>query len=312
MKIFITGIAGFIGYHTAHAYIESGHEVVGIDNFNDYYDPSLKYARSNLLEDAGVTVRYEDLREPAGYFDLLAGSDLVIHLGASAGVRHSFDNAEGYIQNNIIATQRLIDTCEKLKIDNVVYASTSCVMAGNPLPWNEDEKLGYQKNPYGYTKACNEAQFMASRIKSTVGLRFFTVYGPWGRPDMALFDFTKNIVAENPIQLFNYGDMKRDFTYIDDIVNGIQTVAEHMKEDMNEIYNIGYGDQVELVDFVDAIEENVGKEAIRELVPPHPADTLETWSDTSKLQALGWKPTTPIHEGVAKFIEWYKKYYGVN
>jgi UDP-glucuronate 4-epimerase len=187
-------------------------------------------------------------------------------------------------------------------------------MADNPLPWNEDEKIGVAKNPYGYSKATNEAQMISSKIDSTIGLRFFTVYGPWGRPDMALFDFTKNIVAGNPIQLFNYGDMVRDFTYVEDIVQGIVIIINRLldNQDINEIYNIGFGDQIQLVDFVEHIEKNLDRTAIRELVEMHPADTQATWSDTTKLQALGYKPTTNIAEGVAKFIEWYKEYYNVN
>jgi UDP-glucuronate 4-epimerase len=187
-------------------------------------------------------------------------------------------------------------------------------MAGNPLPWKEDEKLGYQLNPYGYSKATNEAQFMAPNgLDVAIGLRFFTVYGPWGRPDMALFSFTKNIVEGKPIQLFNYGDMVRDFTYVDDIVQGCCIVIQKAlgEEQYKDVYNIGYGQQVQLVDFVNHIEENLGIKAIRELVPKHPADTHETWSDTTKLQALGYKPTTSIEVGVKNFVEWYKEYYNV-
>jgi UDP-glucuronate 4-epimerase len=186
-------------------------------------------------------------------------------------------------------------------------------MAGNPLPWNENEKLGYQLNPYGYTKATNESQFMASDFASAIGLRFFTVYGPWGRPDMALFTFTNKIVNEEPITLFNHGDMIRDFTYVGDIVQGIGIILNHaMKNNVKDIYNIGYGKQVQLMDFVDHIETNLGRKAIRNYVPKHPADTHETWSNTEKLQALGYKPTTPIETGITAFIDWYKSYYGVN
>ena len=207
--------------------------------------------------------------------------DIVMHLAAYAGVRHSLVEPEKYITNNIVGTHNLIEACKKADIKKIVYASTSCVMAGNPLPWNESEKLGYQLNPYGYTKATNESQFMASDFTSAIGLRFFTVYGPWGRPDMALFDFTNNIVKGNSIKLFNHGDMIRDFTYVDDIVQGIEIILNHaMKWDIKEIYNIGYGEQVQLMDFVDHIEKNLGREAIKEYVPKHPADTQATWSNT--------------------------------
>jgi UDP-glucuronate 4-epimerase len=242
--------------------------------------------------------------------------DIVMHLAAYAGVRHSLEEPQTYIDNNVTGTQNLIEACNAAGVDQVVYASTSCTMAGNELPWKEDEKCGYQLNPYGFTKFTNESQFMSSSITKTVGLRFFTVYGPWGRPDMALFDFTKNIVAGEPIKLFNHGDMIRDFTYVDDIVQGIKIVLEDTQKrndaKYDTIFNIGYGEQVKLVDFVDHIETNLGREAIRELVPMHPADTHATWSDTTKLQALGYKPTTPIGVGVENFVSWYKDYYNVN
>jgi UDP-glucuronate 4-epimerase len=235
-------------------------------------------------------------------------------LGAYAGVRHSLDHPKLYIDNNINGTHNLIEVCEKRGVNKIIYASTSCVMAGNELPWNESEKCGYQLNAYGYSKATNEAQFMASKIPVTIGLRFFTVYGPWGRPDMALFTFTKSIIDGTPIKLFNYGDMIRDFTYVDDIVQGINIVinrAINTTQNLKEVYNIGNGEQVQLLDFVSEIEKNVGKEAIRELVEKHPADTQATWSDTTKLQALGYKPTTSVKVGVAKFVEWYKEYYEI-
>lgn len=316
-KIAITGGAGFIGFHLAQKLHAEGHAVCGFDNFNNYYDPGLKLSRSEILRtDFGINIDRIDLTSPVGLNDWIKDHkpDIVVHLAAMAGVRHSMDDPGAYIQNNIVGTHNLIEACTKNIVSKVIYASTSCVMAGNPLPWKEDEKLGYQKNPYGYSKATNEAQFIASEISSTIGLRFFTVYGPWGRPDMALFDFSNNIVAGKPIKLFNRGNMVRDFTYVDDIVQGINIVVNRIQDWdlLNEVYNIGYGEQVQLVDFVDHIETNLGREAIRELVPMHPADTRETWSDTTKLQALGYKPTTNIADGVAKFIEWYKDYYNVN
>lgn len=315
-KIAITGMAGFIGFHLAQSLHAEGHEVVGFDNFNNYYDPSLKRKRAEILKEKVNYVGEVDLKDPTKLNRWFKNQkpDVVMHLAAYAGVRHSLDNPGEYVDNNIVGTHNLINACQFAGVKKIVYASTSCVMADNPLPWNEDEKLGYQKNPYGYSKATNEAQMMASKIDSTIGLRFFTVYGPWGRPDMALFDFTKNIVDGNPIELFNYGDMVRDFTFVDDIVQGIKIVIHRIieEENINEIYNIGYGEQVKLVDFVDHIETNLGRTADRKLVPMHPADTHQTWSDTTKLQKLGYKPTTPISEGVAKFVQWYKEYYNVN
>ena len=321
--VMVTGGAGFIAYHLIHSLVESGHEVSAFDNFNDYYDVSLKEQRTENLRELGVDVARVDLKDLDGLSKFVAHHkpDIVMHLAAYAGVRHSLDEPQTYIDNNVTGSQNLIEACNAAGVNQVVYASTSCTMAGNELPWKEDEKCGYQLNPYGFTKFSNEAQFMSSSIARTVGLRFFTVYGPWGRPDMALFDFTKNIVAGDPIKLFNYGDMIRDFTYVDDIVSGIRIVLDHVnnygahpneEEKMNEIFNIGYGEQVKLVDFVDHIETNLDRTAIRELVPMHPADTQATWSDTTKLQALGYKPNTDIATGVANFINWYKGYYDVN
>jgi len=233
--------------------------------------------------------------------------DLVVHLGAMAGVRYSMDNPQEYIDNNVTGSMNVILACEEAGVENVIYASTSCVMHGNKLPWKEDDHLYQQINPYGYTKCINESQFAISKIPNAVGLRFFTVYGPWGRPDMALFDFTKNIVAGKPITLFNYGNMKRDFTYVEDIVQGIWLVSQNMTP--RDMYNIGYGKQVELERFVSAIERSLNKTAIREYGPKHPADATETWSDTTKLQKLGYNPSTPIEVGVENFVRWYMDRY---
>jgi len=315
-KILITGGAGFIAYHLAQKLQAEGHRVCGFDNYNDYYDVDLKYARARSLATRGIEVIKGDLVNlvDVDFAVTTFAPEIVIHLGAYAGVRHSLDHPKLYIDNNINGTHNLIEVCEKRGVNKIIYASTSCVMAGNELPWNESEKCGYQLNAYGYSKATNEAQFMASKIPVTIGLRFFTVYGPWGRPDMALFTFTKSIIDGTPIKLFNYGDMIRDFTYVDDIVQGVNIVinrAINTTQNLKEVYNIGNGEQVQLLDFVSEIEKNVGKEAIRELVEKHPADTQATWSDTTKLQALGYKPTTSVKVGVAKFVEWYKEYYAI-
>lgn len=315
--ITVTGGAGFIAYHLIQRLLNDGHTVSAFDNYNDYYDVALKEARAANLAELGVEVTRLDLLDKDGLATFIGEKkpDAVMHLAAYAGVRHSLDNPQQYIDNNITGSQNLIKACTKAGIENVIYASTSCTMAGNDLPWREDEKTGYQLNPYGFTKATNECQFISSTIPKTTGLRFFTVYGPWGRPDMALFDFTKNIVAGNEIELFNYGDMIRDFTYVDDIVNGICIVLNSsidQSDNFNEIYNIGFGRQVKLIDFVDNIEKQLGRIANSKLVPKHPADTQATWSDTTKLQKLGYKATTPIEVGVEKFVSWYKSYYGVN
>lgn len=310
MNVFITGISGFIGFHTALRFAAEGHDVFGVDNFNDYYDVTLKETRTRILRKNGISVYNCDIRSKSFPYHIKnSDTDLVIHLAASAGVRYSMDHPQEYIDNNITGTQHVIKACEDYNVENVIYASTSCTMHGNPLPWREDEKLGPQLSPYGYSKATNEHQFNISKIPNTIGLRFFTVYGPWGRPDMALFSFTKDILDGKSIELYNYGDMKRDFTYIDDIVEGIFLVSQNITT--RDIYNIGRGKQVRLFDFVSEIEDNLGIIADKRMAPLHPADAKETWSDTTKLQRLGYEPKTLIKEGVKNFIDWYKEYYKI-
>lgn len=316
-KILITGMAGFIGFHLARKFFALGYEVYGFDNYNDYYEVSLKEARTKELDKLGIEVIHCDLKDLDNMKSIIGGikPDVVIHLAAYAGVRHSLDNPRKYIDNNIIGTQNLIEACEQNNVENVVYASTSCVMAGNELPWKEDEPTFHQMNPYGFSKRTNECQFKTSKIIRNIGLRFFTVYGPWGRPDMALFTFARSIIKGEPIELFNYGDMKRDFTYVDDIVQGINIIVNRIlsvDNSLSEIYNIGYGQQVDLINFVKEIEDNFNRKAIIEYLPIHPADSKETWSNTDKLQSLGYKSTTSIKEGVKKFADWYKDFYGVN
>ena len=276
----------------------------------------MKIERKRILNNKGIKIDTYDLRNPDEMNSFMDENkpDVVVHLAAYAGVRHSVEAPNDYIQNNIVGTHNLIEAMKASGVENVLYASTSCVMAGNELPWKEDEKCGYQLNPYGYSKFTNESQFMSSDFKNAIGLRFFTVYGPWGRPDMALFSFTKNIIAGDPITLFNYGDMKRDFTYIDDIIDGIEILVNRMgwNEGEKEIYNIGNGQQVQLLDFVKEIEKNLGRKSIHDLQPKHPADTQETWSDTTKLRLLGYNPKTSIETGVENFVKWYKNYYTKN
>ena len=313
----ITGMGGFIGYHLAKKLNDEGHEVCGFDSYNDYYDPILKANRSeNLRSTCGIETQNVDLKDRKE-LDLWMKKrlpEVIIHLAAYAGVRNSMECPDDYIQNNVVGTHNLIESCNKYGIDKVVFASTSCVMAGNELPWKEDEKVGYPLNPYGYTKLCNESQFIASTIPTTIGLRFFTVYGEWGRPDMALFDFTNKIIKNEPIDLFNNGDMIRDFTYVGDIVNGVNIVTNLALDGDNikDMYNIGNGRQVPLMEFVENIEFQLQRKAQKNFVPKHPADTQATWSDTTKLQGLGYKAETSIEEGVEKFITWYKGYYNVN
>ena len=311
-RVLVTGAAGFIGSQLCNRLMQSGSIVHGIDNMNDHlYDPLLKVAR---VQEFKLNLDVIDLRETSQVIEKLHSfkPDIVVHLAAHAGVRDSFGRESDYHSNNIDATQSLIEACKTLDTPpKVVYASTSSVYGTTKtLPWVEDVVEGHQLNAYAYTKYCNECQFKVSGLNA-IGLRFFTVYGPWGRPDMALFKFTKNILDEKPIDVYNYGDMKRDFTYIDDILDGIIIVMQ--KEiDSGEIFNIGRGKQVPLLDFVSAIEKNCGKKAEINLMPRHPADTLETWSDTTKLQELGYEPKVDVETGIKNFFDWYKWYNGVN
>lgn len=310
-RVLVTGAAGFIGSQLCDRLQKRGLVVKGLDNFNDHlYTPSLKRDR---MVHFGIDTWGCDLRDEIKVEALLREfqPDTIVHLAAMAGVRDSLGKEKSYHQNNIDATQNLIDVCKKhLPETRIVYASTSCVYAGSPVPWVEGKESGKQLNAYGYTKWANECQMQSSGL-DTVGLRFFTVYGPWGRPDMALFDFTKNILDGNEITVYNYGDMKRDFTYVDDILDGIEIVLDNNDIESGEIFNIGRGEQVALMDFINEIEKNTGKEAIKNLAPKHPADTLETWSDTSKLGALGYQPKVSIAEGVERFYDWYKTYNGI-
>jgi UDP-glucuronate 4-epimerase len=310
-RVLVTGAAGFIGSQLCDRLQKRGLTVKGLDNFNNHlYTPSLKRDRMvhfdidiwgcDLCDDIKVEALLREFKP-----------DTIVHLAAMAGVRDSLGKEKSYHANNIDATQNLIDICKKhLPDTRIVYASTSCVYAGSPVPWVEGKETGKQLNAYGYTKWANECQMQSSGL-DTVGLRFFTVYGPWGRPDMALFDFTKNILDGKEITVYNYGDMKRDFTYVDDILDGIEVVLDNTDIESGEIFNIGRGEQVALMDFINEIEKNTGKEAIKNLAPKHPADTLETWSDTTKLQALGYEPKVSIAEGVERFYEWYKTYNGI-
>ena len=310
-RVLVTGAAGFIGSQLCDRLQKRGLVVKGLDNFNDHlYTPSLKRDR---MVHFGIDTWGCDLRDEIKVEALLREfqPDTIVHLAAMAGVRDSLGKEKSYHQNNIDATQNLIDVCKKyLPETRIVYASTSCVYAGSPVPWVEGKESGKQLNAYGYTKWANECQMQSSGL-DTVGLRFFTVYGPWGRPDMALFDFTKNILDGNEITVYNYGDMKRDFTYVDDILDGIEIVLDNNEIESGEIFNIGRGEQVALMDFINEIEKNTGKEAIKNLAPKHPADTLETWSDTSKLGALGYQPKVSIAECVERFYDWYKTYNGI-
>jgi len=312
MRIVVTGGAGFIGSHLMLDLYADGLDVIGLDNFNDYYDPALKHSRVNEFNLAVENVDMKDFDALDKFFNEYQ-PEVVVHLGARAGVRDSFGKEVLYHQDNIDATQNLIEVCKMYHVGKVIYASTSSVYGGTPMGpngWEEKDLEGKQLNAYAYTKYVNEIQWGISGLNN-VGLRFFTVYGPWGRPDMALFNFTYDIIHGNPIYAFNYGKMKRDFTYIADIIQGIK-IAMLSDIESGEIFNIGRGKQVDLMDFIHIIGKEVGREPIINLAPRHPADTLETWSNTDKLEALGYKPTTNIEVGVQAFVDWYKHFYKVN
>jgi UDP-glucuronate 4-epimerase len=297
-KIYITGIAGFIGFHMAERLAIAGYEVGGVDNFNDYYDPQLKRDRALLLETKFGIKTYDHDIEIIPWRHHLENYDAVIHLAAHAGVRHSLDHPQMYIDTNISATQRLIHACEEYEIP-VVYASSSTV---------DSDHL----NPYAWSKYVNEKQFESSKLLSA-GLRFFTVYGEYGRPDMALGLFTQAIAQGKPIDVYNDGDMQRDFTYVGDLVDGIGIILENIlltpAINHHEIYNLGTGKSNELMDYIECIENELGRVAQKNFLPMHPADVKSTQADITKIQGLGYSPTTTIQEGVKHYTDWFKEYH---
>ena len=303
MKVFITGIAGFIGYHLARDLQALGHDVSGMDDYNDYYDPELKADRTNILNQRQIRVDVQDVKY-IGLIKNAHSADLIVHLSAYAGVRYSLDNPQLYIDNNVIATAEVIKLAEESDTP-VVYASSSSVYGGQNF--TEDAPFQHLSNPYAWSKYVNECQFKHSKLTSSTGFRFFTVYGPYGRPDMALYQFTDKMCHDQPIKAFNYGKMKRDFTYVDDIVHGIECVTQNVTP--RDMYALGRGEQVELKRFVHAIEDSLGLKADYDLAPKHPADAKDTWSDTTKLQSIGYNPKTSIEEGVDIFVKWYKEHY---
>ena len=304
-KIYITGIAGFIGFHLAKKLVNEGYEVGGCDNFNAYYHVQLKRDRQRILIDEfdvyidpySLDTQYcgalNPLKEP-----VVHDYDAVVHLAAYAGVRHSLDHPQTYIDNNITGTQQLISTCEQLEIP-VVYASSSCV----------DSDL---LNPYAWSKFVNEKQFQASKLLAA-GLRFYTVYGEYGRPDMALGLFAEAIAQGKPIDVYNHGDMQRDFTYVGDLVDGIHIILENLlltpAINHHEIYNLGTGKSNELMDYIECLENELGRVAQKNYLPMHPADVKSTQADITKIQEMGYSPTTTIQEGIKHYINWFKEYH---
>ncbi len=314
MKILITGGAGFIGSNLARKLFERGDEVVLLDNFNDYYDPKLKEDRiKKFLKGIKFKLYRGDIRDEKFLEKLFKKEkiDKIVHLAAMAGVRYSLQNPNLYYEVNVLGTQNMLNFAVKHKIKNFVYASSSSVYGNNKkLPFSEADNVDTPISPYAASKKANELQaHVFSHIYKlpTTGLRFFTVYGPWGRPDMALFGFTKNILEGKTIQVFNRGKMSRNFTYVDDIVSGIITVLD--KNLAYDVVNIGGDREEKLTRFVEVIEENVGKKAKRKLMPMQPGDVPSTVADIRKLRKMGWKPTTRIEQGIKNFIAWYQEYY---
>ena len=316
MKILVTGGAGFIGSNLAKKLMDRGDKVVIIDNFNDYYDPKLKRDRVKaILKGYDFKLYKGDIRDKKLTEKIFATEkiDKVVHLAAMAGVRYSLKRPDLYYDVNVMGTQNLLDLAVKYKIKNFVYASSSSVYGNNTkVPFAETDNVDAQISPYAASKKANELQaHVYSHIYKlpTTGLRFFTVYGPWGRPDMALFLFTDAIINNRPIEVFNRGNMTRNFTYVDDIVSGVITVL-----DANlacEVVNIGGDREEKLTRFIEVIEENIGKKAKKIMKPMQPGDVPATVANIKKLRKLGWKPTTRIEKGIANFVEWYKEYYNV-
>ncbi|MGB3865339.1 MAG: NAD-dependent epimerase [Xanthobacteraceae bacterium] len=340
MHVLVTGNAGFIGFHTAKRLLERGDTVVGIDVVNDYYDPGLKEARLRALEDAAGRAgkgRYRFLRADLADRRTLDSCfadyrfDRVIHLAAQAGVRYSLENPRAYVESNVVAFTNVLEACREAHAPHLVYASTSSVYGANTrMPFSEHHGVDHPLQFYAATKRANE--LMAHSYSHlfqlpTTGLRFFTVYGPWGRPDMALFLFVRNILAGEPIKLFNGGAHRRDFTYIDDVVDGILRASDDIAQPDPgwtgersdpatsdapfRIFNIGNGHPVTLSEFIDAIEAALGKTAQRELLPLQPGDVPDTFADIGLMAArFGYRPRVSVREGVARFVAWYRDYFG--
>ncbi|MEZ5851421.1 MAG: NAD-dependent epimerase [Hyphomicrobiaceae bacterium] len=340
MKVLVTGAAGFIGFHTARRLLERGDDVVGFDVVNSYYDVTLKEARLRRLDEIAGTSRgawtfvRANLADPAALRDTFAAHrfDRVIHLAAQAGVRHSLTHPLDYVESNLTGFTKILEACRHNATPHLTYASTSSVYGANTrMPFSEHRGVDHPLQFYAATKRANELMAHAYshlfRLPTT-GLRFFTVYGPWGRPDMAPFLFVRAILAGEPIKVFNNGNHTRDFTYVDDIVEGVIRTSDRIatpdpawnSDDPDpatsnapyRIYNIGNNAPVKLMDYIEATEEALGRKAVRELLPMQPGDVPDTFADVTELaDAVGYRPATPVREGVARLVAWYRDYYGV-
>jgi UDP-glucuronate 4-epimerase len=333
MRVLVTGAAGFIGSFTASRFLARGDEVVGLDNLNDYYDVTLKRARLARLE-AQRQFRFVklDLADQAGMAALFAREKFnrVVHLGAQAGVRHSMQDPHSYIASNVVGTLNVLEGCRHNGVDHLVYASTSSVYgASTKMPYSEHEPACHPLSLYGASKRATE--LMAHSYSSlfalpTTGLRFFTVYGPWGRPDMALFLFARAIISGKPIEVFNNGHHKRDFTYVEDVAEGIVRATDHVASANPQwrgdapdpatsrvpyrLYNIGSNRPIDLLRYIEVLEQCLGAKAQCVMKPLQPGDVPDTWADVAELsEAVGYRPTTPIEVGVRNFVNWFREYY---
>ncbi|WP_171882269.1 NAD-dependent epimerase [Klebsiella quasipneumoniae] len=335
MKFLVTGAAGFIGFHVSKRLLNDGHQVVGIDNINDYYDVKLKESRLEQLESPFFTFYKLDLADRDGMAKLFETEQFerVIHLAAQAGVRYSLENPYAYADSNLTGYLNILEGCRHNKVQHLLYASSSSVYGLNrKMPFSTDDSVDHPVSLYAATKKANELMAHTySHLYSipTTGLRFFTVYGPWGRPDMALFKFTKAMLEGKSIDVYNYGKMKRDFTYIDDIVEAIVRIQDVIPQPDPEwtveegspatssapyrVYNIGNSSPVELMDYINALEQALGLEAKKNMMPIQPGDVLNTSAETQALyKTIGFKPETPVQQGVKNFVDWYKEYYRYN
>ena len=331
-KILVTGSIGFIGFHLTQRLLNDGFSVIGIDNMNDYYDVSLKLARLEILKQHNNFQFYQlDLSDRSGIEKLFATNEIeiVVNLAAQAGVRYSLENPYAYVNSNIVGFINILEACRHQQIKHLVYASSSSVYGANKkIPFSTKDNVDHPVSLYAATKKSNE--LMAHTYSHlynlpTTGLRFFTVYGTWGRPDMSYFIFTKNILEGKPIKVFNYGKMQRDFTYIDDIVEGVVRVMQNIptpkKPQENEtftsqapysLYNIGNNQPVQLIDFITTIEKSLGITAEKEFLPIQPGDVPVTYADVDDLfEAVGFKPSTPLEKGINEFVQWYRDFYHV-
>jgi len=316
MNFLISGSAGFIGFHLSEFLLKKKHSVLGIDDLNNYYDVRLKKSRLNLLKKYKNFFFFKKKIEDIKIVNFFKKKkiDIIINLAAQAGVRHSLENPYVYINSNILGQVNMLELAKELKIKKYIYASSSSVYGGNKsLPFSVKDRVDNPISLYAASKKSTEliAEYYSHLYKiKSIGLRFFTVYGPWGRPDMATFIFTKNIIDGKPINIFNYGKMKRDFTYVDDIVSGIYGSINLKMKKFHKVYNLGNSKSESLLKFIELIEKNLNKKAKKNFLPLQPGDVPATFADISEsTKDLKFFPKTKINEGIPKFIEWFKKYY---